>query len=122
MHKQRIGILVVGALGVLSTFLPWASAGGFSVNGIDAGWRGYLNLGLYAAVVLFTLVGDKLSAMKGGSLIVPIIFGIGATGMGVINIMDLNKAGVGGFIGIGLYLAAIAGVGVVIVALALQKK
>ena len=60
MSTQKIALLVVSALGIASSFLPWVTVSlmGFSksVSGMDGG-DGVLSLILFAVIILLVLVG-----------------------------------------------------------------
>lgn len=107
MDKKRRLILIISVVGMIGSFLPWASAFGFSVSGID-GSDGWVNLVLFAiggAIAFFA--GDKSEPLSKGKLA-----GVWAPA-GLAAIIALRKiftkpAGVD--IGIGLWLIAIAGI------------
>lgn len=63
MEKKRKFILIIAVLGMIGTFLPWASAFGFTVRGTDG--DGWITLALFAiggAIAFFN--GEKAEAIK----------------------------------------------------------
>jgi hypothetical protein len=115
MHKQRLFIVIAGAVGVLSAFLPWArvSLFGFStsVNGIDGG-DGWLSLALFgAAIGLVLATGDKKLVLEG--TMKKAVAGIGA-GAAAFMLIELLRIGFQ-FASFGVYFSLLAGVAVMAV-------
>ncbi len=115
MHKQRLFIVIAGAVGVLSAFLPWArvSLFGFStsVNGIDGG-DGWLSLALFGAAIGLVLVtGDKKLVLEG--TMKKAVAGIGA-GAAAFMLIELLRIGFQ-FASFGVYFSLLAGVAVMAV-------
>ncbi|MDA0355913.1 MAG: hypothetical protein O2796_01635 [Bacteroidetes bacterium] len=114
MSTQKIALLVVSALGIASSFLPWVTVSlmGFSksVSGMDGG-DGVLSLILFAVIILLVLVGTY---KKGFGKIVVSILALGCAAIGVYDTLNAkDKAGEMAEIGIGLYLLIAAGLGVI---------
>ncbi|MBD3277271.1 MAG: hypothetical protein GF388_03140 [Candidatus Aegiribacteria sp.] len=108
MEKKRKFILIVAVVGMVGTFLPWASYFGGSVNGMDGsdGWINLVLFGIGGAVALFS--GEKSEPIKKSmSMVIWIPAGLAA----LIALAKLFKSYPPGVeIGIGLWLIAIAGV------------
>lgn len=106
MEKKRKLILIVAVVGMIGTFLPWASAFGFTVSGTEGdGWITLVLFAIGGAIAFFA--GDKTEPLGKGKLT-----GVWVTA-GLAAIIALRKiftkpAGID--IGIGLWLIAIAGI------------
>jgi len=114
MEKKRKFILIIAVLGMIGTFLPWASAFGFTVSG-TAG-DGWITLALFAiggAIAFFN--GDKADALKKKVMTGVWIPAALAAIIALLKIFKSRPAGVS--IGIGLWLIAIAGIAQVFVTL-----
>jgi hypothetical protein len=112
MHKQRLFIVVAGAIGVLSAFLPWATVSfmGFSTSasGIDGG-DGWLSLALFgAAIGLAVANGDKNLVLEGGMK--KAVAGIGA-GVTALMLFELLNIGLS-WASYGVYFSILAGAAV----------
>jgi hypothetical protein len=112
MHKQRIAVIAAGAIGIIATFLPWASISifgqTFSVSG-TAG-DGWISLGIFAAAIGMAVKGDDRAAEMDDKTrkAVAILGGVAAAYM-LIELVGLIGFQ---FSGIGVYLGLIAGIGV----------
>jgi hypothetical protein len=125
-HVQRLCIMVIGANGMLGTFLPWIqSSAGHSANGTSG--PGWITFGLYAAAMLVTLRAPLSEPIRFTSTGIIGFAGFLASAVGFFTLTTFqNKMakdasadalrGLSFSIGIGLYLAAFAGVGLCIVA------
>ncbi len=115
MHKQRLFIVIAGAVGVLSAFLPWArvSLFGFSasVNGIDGG-GGWLSLALFGAAIGLVLATGDRKLVLGGTM-KKAVAGIGA-GAAAFMLIELLRIGFQ-FASFGVYFSLLAGVAVMAV-------
>lgn len=131
MNKQRVAILIIAAFGMLATFMPWVKIPIMgSINGTEG--DGWITLGFYAIPLILTLIGDKTKSIKGGMLVGVIIPSILASVFGIYKIYDFNTAMnsnplarlLGSVISIefGLYLIAIAGFAITLVALLIKDK
>lgn len=112
MEKKRMFILVVAVAGMIGTFLPWASAFGFSVSGTEG--DGWITLGLFAiggAIVLFA--GNRAEALSKGKLAGVWITAALAALIALHKIFTKDPIIT---IGIGLYLIAIAGIAQILLA------
>ncbi len=125
LSKQRLAILIVGALGALATFMPWVKlplVG--SINGTHGdGWITFI---LFTITIVVTLLNDRSKPLAGLQLYGAIVPGIIAGIIGLWKIIDFNnsmsKESLGGdnpfaqalsdsiSIGFGLYLIVIVGI------------
>lgn len=120
LNKQRKFILISAAIGIISIFLPWFSAGafGFSVhiNGFH-GW-GILAFLCFIASIIIVLLGVQTQTLDKSMWLAAIICG-GVALLSVIITM-LSSSGGFGFIsagfGIGIWMALAAAIGVTLFA------
>ncbi|MDR1790130.1 MAG: hypothetical protein LBR20_00420 [Propionibacteriaceae bacterium] len=56
MHKQRLVLAIVGAVGIITTFLPWMTVSGYglSASGIQT-WGGWITFLLSAGAIVVAL-------------------------------------------------------------------
>lgn len=124
-HAQRLYIIVISANGMLGTFLPWiqSSAGHAAIGTSGPGW---ITFGCYAVAILVALQGPLYEATRFS--FVAAIAGFVASALGFFTVTVFrNKMGeeaaadaargMSVSLGIGLYLATFAGVGLCIVAI-----
>jgi len=107
MEKKRKFILIIAVVGMIGTFLPWASAFGFTVSGTQG--DGWITLALFAiggAIAFFN--GDKAEALKKKIMTAVWVPAALAAVIALLKIFKSRPAGLS--IGIGLYLIAIAGI------------
>ncbi len=120
MNNQRKLILISAAIGIISIFLPWFSAGafGFSVhiNGFH-GW-GILAFLAFVASIIIALMGTQTEALDKSMWFAAII--CGAVALLSVVITMLSSSGGFGFVspgfGFGIWLALAAAIGVLIFA------
>jgi hypothetical protein len=118
LNKQRKFILISAAIGIISIFLPWFSAGafGFSVhiNGFH-GW-GILAFLCFIASIIIVLLGVQTQTLDKSMWLAAIICGAVAL-LSVIIAMLSSSSGFGfisaGF-GIGIWIALVAALGVTV--------
>jgi hypothetical protein len=114
MHASRIALVIASALGMLCTFLPWASA---PIVGSIYGTRGdgWISFVLCAVGLLLSLAGARQSAQPVASAVISTLCGAGAAAVGLFNLINLeNKLAESPFgaavsIGPGMYLLILAG-------------
>ena len=114
MHASRVTLIIMAGLGVICTFLPWATVAFFgSVDGtVGPGWISFV---VCAAAIPLALVGDRRIALPTGALIVSALCGVLAGLVGVAEFVYLrqkleeNHLGSVVTIGPGIYLLIIAG-------------
>lgn len=120
MHKQRIGIIAAAGLGMLSTFLPWATVPFLgSINGTVG--DGYITLVIFLVAGLMGLLGDKNAVVTGVNKTIAILAGALAAIMGVYEIFKISNIGSGEAgvlgkaigVGFGLYLIVICGIAII---------
>ena len=75
MHKQRMAIGIAGLIASVAVLLPWASALGFSFNGLHESMDGFgiwiLVMGLI--IIVLSLLGDRLAGLSSGRFIAVIV-------------------------------------------------
>jgi len=114
MEKKRKFILIIAVLGMIGTFLPWASAFGFTVSGTKGdGWITLVLFAIGGAIAFFN--GDKADAIKQKVMAGVWVPAAIAAVIALLKIFKSRPAGVS--IGIGLWLIAIAGIAQVFVSL-----
>ena len=119
MNRQRMIIAVLAVIGIVSVFLPWAKIMGISISGTDAGNDGWIALALYAVALGMAMMGDRTQPLGGKFKWGAVVAGLLAAAVGILNIMDVTKDLAAKYIGIGLWLTGLAGVLILVVALAM---
>ena len=118
MSKQRKFVLIAAAVGVVSMFLPWISVSGFgasaSVNGMHG--SGILVFLCFAAAGAFTLMGDQTKNLDKTFWMITLIAGALAAVIVIWNLIDASSSVYSAHLSFGIYLAALASVGVVVAA------
>ncbi len=128
MHKQRLFIIISAGLGMLATFLPWATVPVLgSISGtVGDGWLSFI---IYLVPLILVVIGDKKVLVEGGKFIASVVLGAIGALYGIIKIFqfksELAKYGkiskvVG--LGVGMYIVIIAGIGLVAAAIIYKKK
>jgi hypothetical protein len=118
MHKQRIIVLAAAALGLVACILPWLTVSFFgmsvSVNAFDA-WYGWLAFGGFISALSLSVIGDDRNAAIDANN-KKFVAGAGATALAMtlfyVIIEKMSDAGSLASIGIGAWLAIVAGIGV----------
>lgn len=128
MHTQRILIICLSFLGIISVFLPWFSYTIFlvkySFNGLER--NGWLIISLFALCIIFSVIKDLNQSIKLGFKAGIVICSILASTIVIVDIVTLNietdnlignllKATVS--IDFGVYLLIICGLSIPLVAL-----
>lgn len=120
MNKQRLSILVISAIGILATFMPWTSTPFFgSMNGINT-TIGKLSLIFFIIPLLTCFIGNKINELKKGAHYIIIISSVILVLLDSIQLLVLiskpqsenpfdNFIGEQIRVGFGLYLAIFAG-------------
>lgn len=129
MEKQKLAVIGLSALGIVGTFLPWAtvdigSFGSTSANGTDGGGDGYITLIFFGINIIIAVLGGLKENFTLKSLIgVSVVSSL----CSIIGIYDLsnfknNAASSMASIGIGLYLIIFMGIAVIVAAFSLKDK
>lgn len=106
MEKKRKLIVIVAVAGMIGTFLPWASAFGFTVSGTEGdGWITLVLFAIGGAMALFS--GSRTEPLTRGKLMVVWISAAIAAFLALYKIFTVEGPVK---IGIGLWLIAIAGI------------
>lgn len=118
MNKQRKFVLIAAAVGVISMFLPWISISllGFtqSVNGMHG--SGILVFLCFAVSGVIAWLGDQTKNLDKTMWTVTLIAGALATLIVIWYIIDASGNAFGSFLGFGVYIAALAAIGVLLAA------
>jgi hypothetical protein len=120
MEKQKIAVMGLSAVGLIGTFLPWASVGGLAVDGTAGGGDGYITLIFFAMVLLITVLNGMKEQYTLKSLITVSILGLLCALIGFYDISNVNNPMVK--IGIGLYLIVGTGLGIIGAAFGLRAS
>lgn len=91
MHTQRLSTLILGCIGILSSFLPWVSMPVVgSANGLEG--NGGVTLLLFGiAVALVFTVGRSQEALEGNALRA-VMLCAGLAGMiGIVSLVDIYQ-------------------------------
>jgi len=123
MNKQRKLILVAAALGVVSIFLPWFSAGAFGfsvhVNGFH-GW-GILAFICFLGTAIISIAGDQNLALDKGMWFATILCGSLALLSVIITLIssgsesaDFGFASAG--VGFGIWISLLASIAIMLCA------
>ncbi len=82
MSKQRLGILILAVIGMLSTFMPWVKVPivGIVKGTEDEGWLTFI---LFAIPLVLSLLNDKSKPLKEKLLIGSIVPSIIAALIGI---------------------------------------
>lgn len=114
MHKQRLAILIVAAIGVISAFLPWATidlgllGGRSSVSGING--DGLITLLAFLAAGVVTFLGDQKETVNSDDKFKWGTVGAGALATLIAFIAMINVSSVPlSSVGFGVFLSILAG-------------
>lgn len=119
MNKQRIIVLVVSGIGLLSCLMTWAIAGvsfiSVSMSGIQSGWGGKIAFLGFALAIVFALLGDRSQPIEKDKKKFVMIAGIIAFVMTLLAMVGMSFTEGSQYVtfGIGIYLSFIAGAAVI---------
>jgi len=115
MSKQRKFVLIAALAGVIGMFLPWYSFSIFGASGSINGMHGngILVFICFAVAGVMAYLGDQTKTLPSTSWIVTLICGALAVIIVVWNIIRSSDYGLGSSMSFGIYIAALAAVGVV---------
>jgi len=120
-HSQRTWIMVMGAAGILSAFLPWITAPIVgSVSGID-GPDGWLVVGIFVVALLIGLTGNRSQSLSFGGRAGVAIFGIAGTALAawkISSIYEMKSSGGNSNLEVALSNAISVGAGLWVMAVA----
>ena len=135
MNKQRLAILILAAVGVISVFLPWVSMPLIgSVNGAHGiGWLVFV---LYAATIVVSLLCDRTQPLAGKMLYAAIAPSAVARLISLWKLVEFKSSMAGAMednpfaealgasvsLGIGLILVVVAGFAVVAAGFLIKEK
>lgn len=138
MNKQKLVIVIIAAIGTISTFLPWATIkfyNSISINGTNGG-DGWISLGLFAIAGILSIIGDKTKPLNGTYKIIIAIVGVIAAIIGILNIINMRSqlSEIGNenpfsdqlkeaiSTGFGLWLIVVCGVALLVVIYMMKEK
>ncbi len=118
MSKQRKFVLIAAAIGVISTFLPWWS---ISVFGYTSSVNGFHGMGIlaflcFAGAGVMAYLDDQTTNLDKAKWTATLIAGAVAALIVIWYIIDASSSAFGSYLGFGIYLAALAGIGIVLAA------
>jgi len=124
INIQRKLMLIAGALGVISVFLPWISV---SMMGMSNSLSGFRGTGIvvfltFAAAIIVALTGDQSKTLDSKMWLAAIAAGVIALLFTIISFGTISNEFGEGFgivdagYGIGIYLALISALGITAVA------
>jgi hypothetical protein len=122
MHAQRVAVAIAAAVGLLCTFLPWASVPLFgSVDGTKLNdGRAWITFALCAAILVGAAAGNRNGPFSAGATAICVLFGLAVAGIALWTIVEFLGASNGGrfsssySVGVGLYLLAAAGIAIIV--------
>lgn len=135
MNKQKLVILIIAVIGMISVFLPWMHMPFVgSVNGAH-GWN-LIVLALFAVPAVLTLVGERTERLSGNWLYAAIIPGLICSIKGIVAVVRVQSAMSGAgednpfaelvsasvSIGFGLILTIVAGIAIAIAAYVVKDQ
>jgi hypothetical protein len=107
LNKQRKFFLITAAIGIISVFLPWAGALGYTINGFHS--YGIVVFLSFAAIVGLTMIGDQTKPLDNARWLAALLAGILAlifVALSLNNFSDLVGFGIS--FGIGIWLALLS--------------
>jgi hypothetical protein len=133
MHIQRILVISLSFLGIISVFLPWLSFESllleYSENGLER--NGWFIIFLFALCIILSILKDLNHTIGVGFKAGIILCSILACSIVIIDVLTLNNETdnlVGNFlktstsVGVGVYLLIISGLSIPLVILLFRNK
>ncbi len=114
IHKQKLLLIIVSAIGVLSVFFPWLIEGNKTTLGISTGFGAYLAIICLAGTIVVCTYGDTHLPLVGIHQYLAAGFSAVAAIVGILNVISV--------IGIGLLLLQICGIVGIVLALNISRK
>lgn len=109
----------LAGLGMVSTFLPWASVGGLSVDGTAGGGDGYITLVFFGIILLISVISGLKEQFSMKSLIPVCVIGLLCAAIALYDMSNVSNPMVK--IGVGLYLLLGTGIGIIGSGIGLSK-
>jgi len=131
MNKQRIALIIASGIGMLATFMPWINVPiRGDINGISDSLRlgdvvpiGWPTFGLFAISLILAFLGNKAEPLTKKLKIPSGILGFINAAFGIF-LCIIGPCGIYNcysHLGFGIYLVAIAGIGVCLTSFLFQK-
>ena len=116
MSKQRKFVLIAAVIGIIATFLPWWS---ISVFGYTSSVNGFHGLGIlsflcFVAAGVMAYLDDQTKNLDKTKWTATLIAGAISTLIIIWYIIDASSSAFASYLGFGIYIAAIAAIGVVL--------
>ena len=116
MSKQRKFVLIAAAIGIIATFLPWWTISIFgytsSVNGFHG--MGILSFLCFVVAGIIAYLDDQTKNLDKTKWTITLIAGSISILIIIWFIIDANSSAFGSLLGFGIYLAALAAIGIVL--------
>ena len=112
MSKQRKFVLVAAVVGVISMFLPWVGFFGYHLSGMHG--IGILIFLCFVFAGIITLLGDQTKNLDKTMWLITLISAALATLIIVWKIIDASASNMGSLLRFGIYLAALAAIGILV--------
>lgn len=90
MHKQRVVLLIVASLGLLSAFLPWLTIMIIGVTGMDIG-QGWVVLALFGVAIAGIITDKRQTPITGSMRFLLSLIGAAAAGFGVWKLIQIRQ-------------------------------
>ena len=112
MSKQRKFVLIAAVIGIISMFLPWVRFFGYHISGMHG--IGILIFLCFVFAGIITLLGDQTTNLDKTMWLITLASASLATLIIVWKIIDARASNMASFLRFGIYLAALAAIGVLI--------
>jgi hypothetical protein len=135
MHLQRIIIISLSFIGIISTFLPWFTYDFLLVktteNGIDSNGNGWFTIILFTLCIILSVLSELNNPINNKLSIGIILAALLSTLIVIIELLSLEKQSdniIGEIlrtsieIGVGIYLLIFCGITIPIIILVLKNK
>lgn len=91
MHTQRLAVMIIAAIGMLTTFMPWVNAP--IIGGIDGTHGdGWITMALFAIPAIICLINDKTKPLAGNMLYAAVVPALIAEAIAIWKIVDFKAS------------------------------
>jgi len=124
MCKQKLFVIVTAVVGVVALFLPFVSFMGISANAFSMdSIYSYVLIAGFAIPIVLVFLGSPAAALNKISAIGIIVCALAVLTILILNMVNLLQYELGlGVLGIGFWLALIAGFALPVVAFMFKNK